>query len=264
MVENPITHCLNCNAVFHGNYCYECGQKASVTKLTWKSLLEELVHFFTHAEHSFIYTSRSLFTRPGHIVKEFLDGKRKKVHKPITFVLIWFAIYKLASAGITQLVQTLGLLKLPRTESLLGIKWSGPKNETLSQYENFITIILMAPILALMGWVVFRKTNTSFVERWVAILYGSAYTTIFSFCMAILGFFIKLMAPNTSTGFVNDVYFLIYYFSIAWFIYGFEKVYRPGLSKAQQIIVALLMSLVANYIADVIWYFLYRFVPASI
>jgi hypothetical protein len=254
--------CLNCNTHYKGNYCSNCGQKATVAKLTWKSLFAEFTHFFTHAEHSFIYTTRSLFTRPGIIVKEFLEGKRIKVHKPVTFVLIWFAIYKLADAGFELLSKSIGLVKLPRTESLLGIKWHGARNEILSRNENFITIILMAPILALLGWVVFRKTKTSFVERWVALLYGSAYTTIFSCLMVVLGFLIKLLTPHTSTGFVNDVYFLIYYFSIAWFIYGFEKVYRPGLSKVQQILIALLMSLVANYMADVVWYFLYRFIPA--
>ncbi len=255
----PIS-CLNCGNKFHGHYCSNCGQKATVSKLTWASLLREFLHFFTHAEHSFIYTSRSLFTRPGQIIKEFLDGKRKKVHKPVTFVLVWFAIYKLADAGITQLVKTMGLT-LRKTESLLGIKWTGPRNETLEQNENLITIVLMAPILALIGWVVFRKTKTSFVERWVAILYGFAYTVIFSLLLTILGLLIKLLAPNTATGVVNDIYFLIYYLSIAWFIYGFEKVYRPRLSKTQQIIFALLMSLVANYIADVMWYLLYWLIP---
>jgi hypothetical protein len=123
-------------------------------------------------------------------------------------------------------------------------------------------IILTAPLLALMGWLVFRQTKTSFVERWVAILYGAAYTTIFSLAMVICGFIIRLLRLGTTTGFVNDVYFLIYFFSITWFIYGFEKVYRPRLSRTQQIIIALLMSLVANYTTDVMWYLLYWFVPA--
>ncbi len=257
------TDCLNCGTHFKGNYCSNCGQKATVAKLTWKSLLAELTHFFTHAEHSFIYTTRSVFTRPGVIVKEFLEGKRIKVHKPVTFVLIWFAIYKLTSAGLALLGKTIDLAKLPKTEPLLGIRWTGARNEILSRNENLIAIVLMAPILALVGWVGFRKTKTSFVERWVALLYGSAYTTIFSFLLAILGFVIKLLAPNTSTGFVNDVYFLIYFFSIAWFTYGFQKVYRPDLSKMQQILIALFMSLVANYMSDVIWYCLDRFIPAN-
>jgi hypothetical protein len=261
-VQMKATECLNCSTHFKGNYCSHCGQKATVTKLTWGSLFEEIIHFFTHAEHSFIYTSRSLFTKPGIIVKEFLDGKRKKVHKPITFVLVWFAIYKLASAGFRYLATSLDLPRLVKTEATLGIHWTGAKNAVLVQNENFIMIILTAPLLAVMGWLVFRKTKTSFVERWVAILYGAAYTTIFSLFMIIFGFILRLLRVDTTTGFVNDVYFLIYYFSIAWFIYGFEKVYRPRLSKAQQIIIALLMSLVANYITDVLWYLLYWFVPA--
>ncbi|MES2003927.1 MAG: hypothetical protein V4450_05355 [Bacteroidota bacterium] len=45
MAENPTTDGLNCGTYFHGNYCFECGQKASVSKLNWTSLLDEFIHF---------------------------------------------------------------------------------------------------------------------------------------------------------------------------------------------------------------------------
>lgn len=262
MSATKTIQCLNCGSSFHGNYCSTCGQIATVRKLSWKSLLEEFVHFFTHAEHSFFYTSRSLFARSGEIVKEFLDGKRKKVHKPITFILIWFAIYKLLSAGYNFVTRSFSLGNFTTSETWLGIKWYGPKNESLMQYENFITILIMGPLFVLLGWVIFRKTKTSFVERWVAIIYGSAYTTIISTFLATIGFLLRLTHVPVKTGFVNDCYFLIYYFSIAWFIYGFEKTFQPNSSRITKILFALLMSLVANYAADLIWYLLYRFVPA--
>lgn len=224
--------------------------------------MEEFFHFFTHAEHSFIYTSRSLFSRSGEIVKEFLDGKRKKVHKPITFILIWFAIYKLVGAGYDYFSSWLDLEKFTRSETLLRIIWHGPKNKALIQYENFITILIMGPLFVLLGWVIFRKTKTSFVERWIAIIYGSAYTAIISTFLATIGFLLRLVQAPIKTGFINDLYFLIYYFSIAWFIYGFEKTFQPKSSRFTKVFFALLMSLVANYAADLIWYLLYRFIPA--
>jgi len=255
-------HCLNCGYSFQGNYCSSCGQKASVKKLTWKSLSDEFIHFFTHAEHSFIYTSRSILTNPGNVVKEFLDGKRKKVHKPITFVLIWFAIYKLISAGYTLIIGWLNLEKFTRSEPTLRILWHGSRNKVLTQYENFITILIIAPILVLLGWIIFRKTKTSFVERWVALIYGSAYSTMISTLLATIGFIFKLLQVPFKTGFINDLYFLIYFFSITWFIYGFEKIFQPKSSRTAKIFLALIMSLIANYAADIVWYFLYRLFPA--
>ncbi len=262
MSSLKMIECLNCGYSFQGNYCSSCGQKASVKKLTWKTLSDEFFHFFTHAEHSFLYTSRSLFTNPGHIVKEFLDGKRKKVHKPITFVLIWFAIYKLISAGYDSIVLWLDLEKFSRSEPTLRILWHGTKNKALVQYENFITILIVAPLLVLLGWIVFRKTKTSFVERWVALIYGSAYSVMISTLLASLGFILKLFQVPIQTGIINDLYFLIYFFSIAWFIYGFEKIFQPKSSRATKIFVALMMSLVANYAADTVWYMLYYLFPA--
>jgi hypothetical protein len=261
MSNSKMIHCLNCGYSFQGNYCSSCGQKASVKKLTWKSLSDEFIHFFTHAEHSFIYTSRSLFTQPGHIVKEFLDGKRKKVHKPITFVLIWFAIYKIITAGYDSLSLWLDLEKFTRSEPALRVLWHGTKNKTLIQYENFITILIVAPLLVLLGWIVFRNTKTSFIERWVALIYGSAYTTIISTLLATFGFICRIFQLPLRTGIMNDFYLLIYFISIAWFIYSFEKVFQPGSSKMKRLFIAFLMSLVANYSADIIWYILYRSFP---
>ena len=262
MSGSKTIHCLNCGYSFQGNYCSSCGQKSSVKKLTWKSLSDEFIHFFTHAEHSFIYTSRSLFTNPGHIVKEFLDGKRQKVHKPITFVLIWFAIYKLISAGYDYIVAWLNLKKFTRSEPTLRILWHGEKNEVLIQYENLITILIVAPLFVLLGWVIFRKTKTSFVERWVALIYGSAYTVIISTLLATLGFLFRVFHLPLKTGVVNDFYLFIYFISIAWFIYSFEKIFQPTSSKINRIFWAIVMSLVANYSADIIWYFLYHLFPA--
>lgn len=262
MSGSKTIQCLNCGYSFQGNYCSSCGQKASVKKLTWKSLSDEFIHFFTHAEHSFIYTSRSILTNPGNVVKEFLDGKRQKVHKPITFVLIWFAIYKLISAGYDAIIGWLNLEKLTRSEPTLRVLWHGTKNKILTQYENFITILIVAPILVLLGWMVFRKTKTSFVERWVALIYGSAYTAMVSTLLATFGFLCRVFHLPLKTGIMNDFYLFIYFISIAWFIYSFEKTFQPGSSKIKRIVLALIMSLVANYSADIIWYLLYRSFPA--
>jgi hypothetical protein len=155
----------------------------------------------------------------------------------------------------------LDLEKFTRSEPALRVLWHGTKNKTLIQYENFITILIVAPLLVLLGWIVFRNTKTSFIERWVALIYGSAYTTIISTLLATFGFICRIFQLPLRTGIMNDFYLLIYFISIAWFIYSFEKVFQPGSSKMKRLFIAFLMSLVANYSADIIWYILYRSFP---
>src|SRR5262245_21235530 len=86
-------NCLNCGEVLHGKYCVNCGQKAEVKKLSWHSFVEEIAHFFTHIEKGFLKTTTTLLIKPGLLLRNYLDGKRKAYHKPVSFLLIWIAIY---------------------------------------------------------------------------------------------------------------------------------------------------------------------------
>jgi len=78
------TTCLNCGATVYENFCPRCGQKADVKKLTWNSFIEEVFHFFTHIEKGFLKTTGQLIIHPGKLCKDYLDGKRKAYHKPIS------------------------------------------------------------------------------------------------------------------------------------------------------------------------------------
>ena len=80
-------NCLNCGRPLTDNYCAHCGQKAAVKRLSWHSLAEEVFHFFTHIEKGFFKTVGLLITKPGMLFKDYLDGKRKMYHKPVSFLL---------------------------------------------------------------------------------------------------------------------------------------------------------------------------------
>jgi hypothetical protein len=262
MVEKQTVRCLNCNTEFQGNFCFHCGQKASVTRLTWKSLLDEFLHFFTHAEHSFIYTSKQLVVAPGVIVKAFLDGQRKKVHKPVTFLLIWLAILKIFTGFFQYAVKHWGLYQFSKTEPDFRILWTGPKNPFITNYENLLIVLVQAPVLIIVGLSVFRKTKNTFVESWVAILYATALTCIVGVGMEISTFIFRLLKLPLTTGILNDSFLLLYIITGIWVIFSFEKVYRPMASRAWQLVIALILSVFATYASDLVFYCLYRYFPA--
>jgi hypothetical protein len=253
------THCLNCHKTLHGNYCSHCGQKASVTKLTWKSVAEEFVHFFTHAEHSFVYTTKRLVTAPGLVMKDFLEGKRKLIHKPITFVLIWGAIENLLQNFYRYCTDHFQLYRFAESSPSFRILWQGPRNPGVAANETWISLLLQVPLLVLIGWLVFRKTKTTVVERWVIITYGIAATMILSVVMKTLTFLLRLGHVPVSRGTVNDGYFVGYQLMITWVIYSFQKIYRPQMSTPMRILTAFLTALIANYASDIAFYLLYRF-----
>lgn len=253
--------CLNCGNSFVGKYCSECGQQASVQKLTWQSIVEEIFHFFTHAEHSFIYTTQKLISAPGIVVKEFLDGKRKKVHKPITFLLIWAAILKLVTEFFRYMVDHFDLYRFEKSAPHFRMLWSGTKNVSLIKMENLIDLLIEAPVLVIIGWIVFRKTKNSFIEDWIAIIYAICFTFIAGLFMNTAVFLLRLIRAPFSSGTINDLYLLGYIFCGIWVIYNFEKVYQTQSSKTARLLIACILSVFACYASDLVWYGLFRFFP---
>ncbi|HEY6064396.1 MAG TPA: DUF3667 domain-containing protein, partial [Chitinophagaceae bacterium] len=85
-------HCKNCGEELHGTYCSHCGQKAREERITFRFIWTEAIHFFTHIEHGFLFTSWSMLVRPGATVKNFIEGKRKPYQSPVSYFLVWTAV----------------------------------------------------------------------------------------------------------------------------------------------------------------------------
>ncbi len=80
--------CKNCANHFKGKFCPNCSQKASTGRLKVSNVLEELWHNFTHTDKSVVGLIASLFKNPGLVIREYIDGKRKKYFNPYTFFLV--------------------------------------------------------------------------------------------------------------------------------------------------------------------------------
>ena len=95
-------HCKNCGNIVHQKYCPHCGQKATVERITFHFLWHQLFHFFTHLEKGFLFTSFGMLLRPGKTVTDFIRGKRIIYQPPVSYFLVWIAIYALILYGIRE------------------------------------------------------------------------------------------------------------------------------------------------------------------
>lgn len=86
-------NCKNCEAALTGNFCANCGQKSEIGRITFKSFLHEFFHAFTHTDKGILLLMKELIGRPGHVAREYLDGKRKKYFNPLTFLIVLASIY---------------------------------------------------------------------------------------------------------------------------------------------------------------------------
>lgn len=80
--------CKNCGTVFSGNYCNQCGQKANIQRINLRHLLHNFFHALTHLDTGYIHTLKELAIRPGHTIREYLQGKRSKHSDPLLMLLI--------------------------------------------------------------------------------------------------------------------------------------------------------------------------------
>lgn len=88
--------CKNCNTELQGKYCHACGQKMySDHDRTITHFFEDAFHFLTHFEGKFLHSLRLLLKRPGQWSLDYIEGRRQRHFKPISFFLLLVLLYLL-------------------------------------------------------------------------------------------------------------------------------------------------------------------------
>ena len=185
------TICLNCGTEITDKYCPHCGQKKDVEKLTWHSLLHEIFHFFSHIERGFLNTSYQLLIRPGRVIREYLEGKRKKYHKPIGFYLIWVAIFILTRELILHWMNYAGS---PQGNFLFFATDAG---NYFAEHRNFFEFLLM-PIMAFFTWLIITRPKLNYLETLVMVIYVFAvFQILIILQLIIIGLLMQINFRNS-------------------------------------------------------------------
>lgn len=85
--------CKNCGKEFSGNFCPHCGQSATIEKINLPNFIEEFSSTVFQVNRGLPFTIKELFVRPGHAIRDFIEGKRKKYFKPILLTLSYCQLY---------------------------------------------------------------------------------------------------------------------------------------------------------------------------
>ena len=205
--------CLNCGTSLTGKYCYHCGQKANVDRITWHHLGEEITHFFTHIERGFLRTTKELLTRPGLLQKNYLDGKRKTYHKPISYLLIWIAIFLLLSG----LAKKFGHFENETTSTFLTI--TPEIDDMIYKYMTLIEILIL-PFTAFNLWLQLARPKLSYLEVLVTGFYRFSVLYIFLTVEYLLGWIFDFNPQSAAA-----LYSMTILISI-WTVYVFYDLFR--------------------------------------
>lgn len=187
-------NCRNCGKELIGSYCYFCGQKADLKPINFQFVLSEIRNGIMQIDRGFVYTVKELFTRPGHTIREYIEGKRVKHFKPISLVLLLALIY-----GI--LVHYLGTSSF-LSDFMAGFNERGEESGTdyaqvttllswlINNYQY--TSLLFIPLWSLASYLIFLRKPYNYFEHFLLVTFLTAQRTFIDIVFVLLAGFVPI------------------------------------------------------------------------
>ena len=83
--------CANCDRAIAGpeqKFCPACGQPTPAHRIDWHFLGHELEHSVLHMDRGIFYSLKELMLRPGHLMRDYIEGRRANQVKPLLLLMI--------------------------------------------------------------------------------------------------------------------------------------------------------------------------------
>lgn len=206
----PKVHCKNCTQSFEGNYCPNCGQSAEEHRINFHYFIHDVPHSVFHIDGGFFYTLRMLFSKPGVMIRQYVEGQRVKHFRPFAYVMIMTAISTL-------------LVKVLEWARIEIIRWDNPDfipRESSNFFEHYFSIFvfIMIPFASVVTWLVFHKRPFNFWEHFLANTYISAQLNVIWVLMHLVSFLGALFTQGDYS--VAGTVFLVCFMTSFLYMYG--------------------------------------------
>lgn len=152
--------CKNCGDNTKGKYCHNCSQKTNTKRLTVKHFLtHDLIHGMFHLDRGLPKTILAILIRPGKVALDYIYGKRKKYYNFFYLLLLIIGLYIFIQSFIQ--VDDFGVKAVDESGKKLT---EGIPVSDFIQNNKKVVIFSWIPVLALAGFIVFRRLKFTFVE----------------------------------------------------------------------------------------------------
>jgi hypothetical protein len=214
MAEN----CKNCTNPVTENFCGNCGQKTTVHRYSIKHFIEhDLIHGIWHVDKGILFTIKVLFIRPGHSIREFINGKRVGYFSFITLLIIIL--------GVSHFVSEYSQVKL---SDLMPDGGKGAMNDLedfTKKYPKF-TLLLTIPGYSVFSFLWFRKAKLNFTEHFVLNSYKTVAELLIGLIFTLITVFysnLKVLAIIYSFIGLFTIIYTYWYYRQYFSVYGFSK-----------------------------------------
>ena len=211
-------NCLNCGNLTTDKFCPKCGQKTTVHKYSLKHFIEhDLIHGIWHVDNGILFTIKELFTRPGHSIREFINGKRIGYFSFVTMLLLIL--------GISHFLSEYSQVKISdlMPESSKGI--TNEFEEFTKKYPKTM-LVIMIPFYSIFSFLWFRKSKLNLTEHFVLNSYKTVAESMIGLLFVVVIIFLSnikaLMLIYSFISFLTLIYSYWYYKQF-FSVYGYSK-----------------------------------------
>lgn len=209
-----MTICKNCGSEVLENYCPKCGQKADTHRFTVKHILHDFFHSFTHVDSGILYLFKELFLRPGTVIREYTEGKRKKYFNPFQYLVLTVAAVVFVTVKFDLGALLMGNLQMSGD----GIaEFQIQFTKFLYQYFNIFQFLTI-PLLSLYSYLLFRKSGFNYAENLVLNSFLSSQRHIYFLVFAPVFYYFRAQAPG-----INRIFLTLWTAYTIWAYLGFYK-----------------------------------------
>ncbi|WP_210151228.1 DUF3667 domain-containing protein [Chryseobacterium scophthalmum] len=228
--------CKNCHHSLNEDdkFCSKCGQNTDTHKINLHYVIHELVHGILHLDGGIVHTTKALFTKPGIMVREYLEGKRKNHFSPIIYIILLSTIMVL----IFHYVYHDRFIEFSTIEDLQNkteiqkriLEIFIPIGNWISKHLTLI-YLLQIPLMAIAFYLPFRKMAKYSYFEWLIVI---------SFCMIqIMIITIVFQLLNRILPGINFVANIFVFATFTWTIFQLFSKFNTG-------------KLIINYILSLI------------
>jgi hypothetical protein len=226
--------CLNCGETVLEKYCSHCGQKTDTKRLNWHHLIHDIPHSIFHLEKGFFLTLKMMIINPGLVIREYLDGKRAKYFRPLTYLFILGTI-----AGLIYLNTPIYLEMAKNAESA---EMAKVIQDLVGKYYNIVSVVLI-PFYSFSVWL-FYKRERNFVEIVTAhfLIMGT---------VSVLALLNLLYNISTDKGLIMGLGFMSTIASLAYYVYVYSTAFVSRKPTAR-LLIGITLVILNNLITIVI------------
>ena len=158
--------CQNCQELFHGNYCFNCGQREIGNhRIRFAEVIKDFFDNSFNLHKGFFYTFWSLIVKPGQVARAYIAGRRKAFTNPTRFLIISVAFQAFIDYWFQtpEVLEKTGFFTFPFLSDALNDsmeKW----NFLLSVEYVLATNLFQVFILPAIFYVLFKRLGYNFTE----------------------------------------------------------------------------------------------------